>query len=76
MSVGTQWDLVRSTHLEDRAHSTIEHLDARRRRSESVSGDDEPLSSARGVFVGALLGGIAWLAIFATGFALQSLLFG
>jgi hypothetical protein len=74
MSVGTQWELVRSTHLEDQP-PTIERLNARR-RFESVSEDDEPLSSARGVFVGALLGSIAWLAIFATGFALLSLLFG
>ena len=76
MSAGTQWELIRSRHLEDRLHSTVGRIDTRRRRFEPGSVEDQRLSPARGVFIGTLLGCIAWLAIFASGFAIQSLLFG
>ena len=77
MSVGTQWDLVHSTHLEDRSDSTIERIEARRRHlNETEAKDSESLGSARGVFNGALLGAAIWTLIFASALAVQSLIFG
>jgi hypothetical protein len=77
MSVGTQWDLVHSTHLEDRTHSTVERVDVRRKRLERKEVDHrEPLGSARGAFNGAILGAAVWVLIIGSAFALQSLIFG
>ena len=76
MSVGTQWDLVHSTQLEEWPNSMLEGGEPRPQRCEPGSHQNEQLGAARGISVGALLGSIAWLAIFASGFAIRSLLFG